>query len=262
MNLQEQNWINLFGDISPEGTAWYGIWTRYSPELEVIQSFQGIRNFSANEDKTVITHGNNYTYPDGSTEEKEWQIEKEIANQPDGIVHSALKSMRALSLSEAAKTWICPQLIRGNRFGCELFFQHQDFRTSVTPIYGESGELERFTQIREHLNSYPDEKPGAELKNISGNWVGKKESMTPDLQISQEPELTELKLDPTAGKNKTFFLPDGIVINVPEKVKIGEEFELVVGKMVIENKYKRMTVKYDKNGKFNQLISEVFDQKD
>ncbi|MDJ0514825.1 MAG: DUF3598 family protein [Trichodesmium sp. MO_231.B1] len=36
MNLQEQNWINLFGDISPEGKAWYGIWTRYYPELEVI----------------------------------------------------------------------------------------------------------------------------------------------------------------------------------------------------------------------------------
>ncbi|WP_353734865.1 MULTISPECIES: hypothetical protein [unclassified Okeania] len=85
--------------------------------------------------------------------------------------------------------------------------------------------------------------------------------MTPDLQISQEAEMTKLELDPTAGKNQTFFLPDGIVINVPEKVKIGEEFELVVGKMVIENKYKRMIIKYDKDGKFIQLISEVFDQK-
>ncbi|WP_353734945.1 hypothetical protein [Okeania sp. SIO1H4] len=73
--------------------------------------------------------------------------------------------------------------------------------------------------------------------------------------------MTKLELDPTAGKNQTFFLPDGIVINVPEKVKIGEEFELVVGKMVIENKYKRMIIKYDKDGKFIQLISEVFDQK-
>ncbi|WP_205127217.1 DUF3598 family protein [Okeania hirsuta] len=31
--------------------------------------------------------------------------------------------------------------------------------------------------------------------------------------------------------------------------------------MVIENKYKRMIIKYDKDGKFIQLISEVFDQK-
>ena len=262
MSLQEQNWTNLFGDISPEGTAWYGIWTRYSPDLEVIKSYQGIRNFSANEDKTVITHRNNYTYADGSTEEKKWQIEKAIANQPDGLIHPALELMRALSFGEGANGVLSVQLKSGNRFGCELFFQHQNFRTSVVPIYGESGELASFTQIREHLNSYPDEKQGAELKNISGNWVGKKESMTADLQISQEPELTELELDPTAGKNQTFFLPDGIVINVPATVKIGEEFELVVGKMVIENKYKRMTVKYDKDGKFIQLISEIFDRKD
>ncbi|GGA56836.1 DUF3598 family protein [Okeania sp. KiyG1] len=262
MNLQEQNWTNLFGNHTPEGTAWYGIWTRYSPELEVIKSFQGIRKFSANQDKTVITHHNSYTYADGSTEEKQWQIEKEIVNKPDGIIHPAFESMRTLSFSKEAKTWMCLQLKIGNLFGCELFFQHQNFRTSVASMYGENGELAGFTQIREHLNSYPDQKPGAELKNISGNWVGQKQSMTPDLQISQEPELTELKLDPTAGKNPTFFLPDGIVINVPEKVNIGEEFELVVGKMMIENKYKRMTIKYDKDGKFIQLISEVFDRKD
>ncbi|MGD1700719.1 DUF3598 family protein [Dapis sp. BLCC M229] len=262
MNLQEQNWINLFGDISPEGTAWYGIWTRYSPELEVIKSFQGIRKFWANEDKTVINQQNNYTYADGSTEEKQWQIEKEIANQPDGVTHSASESMRVLSLSEEAKIWMCIELKIGNPFGCELFFQYQNFRTSIGVVYGENGALERFLETREHLNSYPDQKPGEELKNIPGNWVVKKESMTPDLQISQEAELTEIELDPTAGKNQTFFLPDGIVINVPETVKIGEEFELVVGKMVIENKYKRMTVKYNQDGKFIQLISEVFDRKD
>ena len=50
-------------------------------------------------------------------------------------------------------------------------------------------------------------------------------------------------------------------MNIPEKVKEGEEFELVVGKMVTDNKYKRMTVKYDKDGKFKQLISEVFEEK-
>lgn len=138
------------------------------------------------------------------------------------MIHPALESMRTLSFSQEVKTWMCPQLKIGNYFGCELFFQHQNFRTSVSVIYRDNGELAKLTQIREHLNSYPDQKPGAELKNISGNWVGKKESMTPDLQISQEPEQTELELDPTAGKNQTFFLPDGIVINVPEKVNIGE----------------------------------------
>ena len=205
MNLQEQHWMNLFGSQTPLGTAWYGIWTKYSPELKVIKSYQGIRKFSANEDKTLITHRNNYTYADGNTEEKQWQIEKKIANQPDGIIHPASESMRALSFGEGVHTWMCPQLKPENLFGCELFFQHQNWRTSVVLIYGESGNLERITQIREHLNSYPDEQPGTELKNISGNWVGQKQSMTPDLKISLPSEMTELQLDPTRGEKYNFF---------------------------------------------------------
>ncbi|MEB3342743.1 DUF3598 family protein [Okeania sp.] len=78
MNLQEQNWHNLFGYHTPEGTAWYGIWTKYSANLEVIKSHQGIRKFSANEDKTVITHRNIYTYVDGSTEEKNGKLRKKL----------------------------------------------------------------------------------------------------------------------------------------------------------------------------------------
>ena len=56
MNVQEQNSMNLFGNISLEGIVWYGILTRYSPKLEVIKSFQGIINFSANQNKKVITY--------------------------------------------------------------------------------------------------------------------------------------------------------------------------------------------------------------
>ena len=261
MNLQEQNWINLFGSLAPEGTAWYGIWTRYSPNLEVINSFQGIRKFSANQDKTLITHQNNYTYADDSTEEKKWQIKKEIANQADGIIHPGLPFMRTLSFGEEVNAVISPQFKLGNRFGCELFFPYQNWRTSIVSIYEEGGNLAGITQIREHLNSYPDQPPAAELKNISGNWLGQKQSMNADLKKSLESGLTEFKLFPNQEKNKTFFLPDQIVINVPEKLKEGEVFELVAGKMVIDNKYKQMTVKYNQNGKFIELIYEVFEQK-
>ena len=69
MNVQEQNSMNLFGNISPEGIVWYGILTRYSPKLEVIKFFKGIINFSANQNKKVITYSNNYIYTDSSTEE-------------------------------------------------------------------------------------------------------------------------------------------------------------------------------------------------
>jgi Domain of unknown function (DUF3598) len=41
-------------------------------------------------------------------------------------------------------------------------------------------------------------------------------------------------------------------------VNIGEEFEIISGKLVAENEYQRLTAQYDKLGAFTMLISEVF----
>lgn len=258
MNLQEQTWTNLFGEITPEGTAWHGTWTVYSPDKEVIKSFLGVRRFSTNEDKTVITHTNKYTYADGSEEEKTWLLEKQTCSQPDGLIHPAILSMRALSFGEGANAWVSKILQPGKPFGVELFFQHEDWRTSLASIYGESGELEKITQIREHLGSFPNQPPGSEVENISGNWIGKKEYMTPDLKVSLVGETEELVLDANGGETETIFLPDKVVVNVPKRVKLGEEFALASGKFVSDNEYKRLTAKYDKDGNLALLISEVF----
>ncbi|MBA3923996.1 MAG: DUF3598 family protein, partial [Nostocaceae cyanobacterium] len=107
MKAQDQNWENLFTDLisSPEGIAWYGTWTTYSPEKEVLKSYQGIREFRATE-PTVINHTNKYTYTDGNKEEKTWKIDKQTCSQADGVIHPALPSMRSLSFGQGATAGI------------------------------------------------------------------------------------------------------------------------------------------------------------
>jgi hypothetical protein len=262
MNLQERNWENLFGYITPEGAFWHGIWTMYSLEKEVLTTFKGIRKFQVNEDKTIITHINHYIYSDGKEQETIWEIEKQICNLPDGITHPALLSMRALSFGDGANAVLSKQLEVETKFGAELFFGYEDGRTSVATIYEESGELLRISLICEHLDIFPTVPAELEVEKLSQKWIGKKEWITPDLQISAFPETQQLVLDPTKGKNETLLLPDRIVVNVPKKVSIGEEFELVAGKLVAENEYKRLTVQYDNSGAFTMLISEVFSLQD
>ncbi len=262
MNLQDKNWENLFGHITTEAISWHGIWTTYSPNKEIIKSFKALRRFQANEDKTVITHINKYSYSDGRDEEKIWHIEKQTFSQPDGVIHPALLSMRAVSFGEDKNAVISNKLEAGKKFAGELFFRYQDWRTSVVTMYAESGELQRITIIREHLNSFPNTPAKAEIEELSRKWSGQKEYLNSDLQISASAENQELVLDPTKGKNKTISLPDGIVVNVPEKVNIEEEFEIVAGKLVAENEYKRLTAKYDNSGAFAMLISEVFKLED
>ncbi|MBD2776175.1 DUF3598 family protein [Iningainema tapete] len=257
MNSQDQNWENLFGHITTSGVAWHGIWTVYSPDQEVLNSFKAVRKFQANEEKTLITHTNKYTN-DGTESEKTWQIEKQICSQPDGVIHPAFLSMRALSFGEDKNAWVAKKLEAGKKFGTELFFRYQDWRTSVASIYAESGDLEKITIIREHLNSFANEPAKAEIE-LSG-WRGRKEYMNSDLSISLA-ENQDFVL-PTEQKNNPIYLQNDISVNVPKKVKIGEEFEIVVGKLVTTNEYQRLIVQYDNLGAFTTLISEVFRRQD
>ncbi|MGB3655878.1 MAG: DUF3598 family protein [Rivularia sp. (in: cyanobacteria)] len=260
MNLQDKNWENLFGHITTEGVAWHGIWTMYSLEKEVLNSFKAVRKFQANEEKTLITHTNKYIYSDGTESERIWQIEKQICSQPDGVIHPALLSTRAISFGDDKNAVVPKKLETGKRFGTELFFRYQDWRTSVVSVYAESGNLERITIIREHLNSFPNIPAKAEIEKLPGKYIGRKESMNSDLQISASAENQELVLEPTKVKNKTISLPDEITVNIPEKINIGEEFEIASGKLVANNEYKRLTANYDNSGAFAMLISEVFRQ--
>jgi hypothetical protein len=258
MYLQEQHWDKLFGHLSTEDSPWYGIWTVYSPEKEVIKSFQGIRNLRANVDKTVITHTNYFPLPDGKIQEKQWQIEKETCNLPDGLLHPADSSKRAFSLMDrGASAWVTKKLESSRSFSVELFLKHDDWNTSIGSIYAENGYLEKILYLREHLGSYPEVTQNQDINSVLGNWIGKKQSIIPNLKISAEEEIQDLVLDPTQGNNETFYLPDGVVVNIPLQLKMEEAFDIVAGKFVTENMYKRLTAKYDNFGNFVLLMSEV-----
>lgn len=258
MDIKEKHWEKLFADLTTESTPRYGIWKIYSSTKELLKSSKGVRILRANEEKTVITHTNQFTSSDGSTQEKQWQIEKNTCKQPDGLLHPAESSKRALSLlGNGTSAWVPRRFELGRRFSIELFLRHEDWKNSIGSIYDESGCLEKILHIREHLGSFPDTTEETVIE-LPGEWSGKKEYMTPDLKVSPPEYTQKLVLDPTSGKNETFFLPDSIILNIPKVLKVGEEFEVVAGKLVSNKTYQRLTARYDSSGRFMMLISEVF----
>ncbi|MCG5061410.1 MAG: DUF3598 family protein [Limnoraphis sp. WC205] len=257
-NLKEQHWINLFGKYDSESLGWFGTWTTYSPEKEVLKTFQGVRCFRANEDKTVITHTNDYTFSDGSTSSKSWTLEKQSCNQSDGVVHPAISGMRTIYLNQNATAWVTQKRQIDQSFGAELFFYHENKRTSVAHIYNAQGELEKITQIREQWGNFPEYSPRETLTQLSGSWIGEKQSITPDLKLSEPEKVDEFVFDPTPGKNKCIFLPDGVVCYLQKSVKFGESFEITAGQFVSDKEYKRITAEYDESGVFIRLTCEIF----
>ncbi|BAY28656.1 hypothetical protein NIES2107_04870 [Nostoc carneum NIES-2107] len=260
MNAQERNWSTLFGHHTQESISWYGTWTSYSLTKEVVKSFKGVRSFRANEDNTIIYQTNNYTYADGREEEKNWQIDKQTCNRDDGIIHPALPSMKVLAITPEIYGSVDKKLEPGKMLGMELFFRNADWRTSVVVIYAKNSAIERFTQIREYLGSFPVKPPDAEVKEIDGKWIGEKQYINADLTVSNVESIENLTLVPLKDENiyQTVFLPDGIVINTPKILPSGQEFSIIAGKFVSPTEFKRLTAQYDSAGNFQRLTSEIF----
>ncbi|MEG4115302.1 MULTISPECIES: DUF3598 family protein [unclassified Microcoleus] len=260
MNNLDKNWNNLFGEYTGDETAWHGQWTTHSPNQEVINSKQAIRGFRSNLDNTVITHINRYLDADGNVvDEKNWQIDRETCNQPDGVIHPAMSSMRALSLGAGATAWTSQKLIPGKPFGVELFFRDDNWRTSAAIIYGENGQLNRIVQIREHLSCFSDQSPSLGTSDISGNWIGKKRSLTSNLSVSPE-ENTQISFDKLSGQHKMISLPGGMILMLPEIVTVDRPIQLAAGQRTADEQLKYLTAHYSADGQFTLLIFATLQQ--
>lgn len=255
MDLKEKNWQNFAANHLRD---WHGIWTRYSPQGDVIESFQSLRSFRSNPEQTEIFHTNRYIYADGSIKEANWQSNKQDKVFDDGIVHPAFPLMRSLYFEQGAAIWTAKQLEPDSIFGIELFFMFEKLRHSVGIIYDQQGVLSRIANIREDTRGFPSQYWSKEIeqvseRNLSGNWQGISMTMSPDLKIS-ESVLTQL--DWGWEGHKTFFLPDGVSISCPDKVSVNTPFTLAANWLVTDSKMQQLKVKYDQFGTFSALTFE------
>jgi hypothetical protein len=254
MNNLDRNWNNLFGEYTTDETAWYGQWSVYSPEQKLIKSQQAIRSFRSNVDNTAIAHINRYIDASENVEEKTWQIERETCNQPDGVIHPAMPSMRALSFGAGATAWTSQKLIPGKPCGVELFLRDGEWRMSVAVIYGENGQLNRITHIREHIGCFSDELVSLESSIISGEWIGKKRSMSSDLSISSEEDI-QISFERISDRHKTIYLPGNTILMFSEKINVERPIQIAAGQRTTDHQLKYLTAHYATAGTFASLVS-------
>lgn len=252
MNNADKNWHNLFGEYTTDETAWHGQWNTYSPEQKLIKSQQVIRSFRSNSNNSVITHTNRYINAGGNVNEKTWKIDRDICNQPDGVMHPASSSMRSLSFGAGATAWIRQKLILGEAYGVELFFRDHNRRVSVVIVYGENGQLKQITHIREHLGRLFEELLDLD-STFSANWIGKKRSMTPDLNISPEEDV-QISFDQVSDHDKIVFLPGNMILVFPKTVSADQPIQISAGQRTADRQLQYLSTYYNA-GEFTSLVS-------
>ncbi|MFB8789305.1 MAG: DUF3598 family protein [Potamolinea sp.] len=256
-NLPDENWNNLCANHLRD---WHGIWTRYSPQGEVIESFKSLRRFQSNPEQTEIAQNNRYMYTDAKTDEFSWQYNQQSNSLPDGLFHPQSPLMRGFFFECGAATWTTTKLETSSYFVVELFFKYQDLRNSVALVYEESGILKRTASIREDSTNFPSNYWSSEInltteRNLSGNWQGTSVTMTPDLKIS--PAVPSQLHWPIEG-NTTFFYPDGISLSCPMQVSVGTPFTIVGNWLVTPSELQQVSVKYDESGAFSSVTRDLF----
>lgn len=255
MDLKEQNWRNFTGKHLRE---WHGIWTRYSPEGEVTESFQSLRSLRGNPDKTEIVQTNRYIYADGRRLEKSWEYNQLSNSFSDGLYHPESDSTRSVFFESGHAAWLSTKLKTDSYFGVELFFIYDELRHSVAILYDEHGILFKMANIREDSTGFPSQYWSTEIDQLSernfSSWQGTAVTMTPDLKISTP---VETQLHWGWQGHKTFFLPDGISVSCPDTVSVGTSFTIAANWLITASEMQQMLIEYDKSGNFSVLTLEL-----
>ncbi len=242
MNNQERNWLNLFEKNTTEPTTWHALTTAYSPELEIIRSRQFTRAFTTNSDRSIIYHKNTYVLPDNQTKEQTWEIKQQECNLSDGVFHPESENMRAISFDNDTSIWVAKQFIKDKMFGSEVFFEQEDWRYSIIPLY-EGGSLNRIVLIKENKQEFPSKVDNTKITELLGKWQLTTTQVKPDLAMSVE-NFTEqkLKLDSIREDNKQWFLPEQVFVSLPQTIIEGKKITILVGKQISDNSYKQIQV--------------------
>ena len=236
---------------------WPGLWTQYTPQGEVMQSFQSLRSFKiGNSEQTLIKQTNRYTYSDGSTQEKAF----EYTLGPTGFTPSVARfAGTKVAFFESGHGVFFPVHFNHANTLVEIFFKLDETIRHSTDIDYEERKLVRVASIREDSGGYPGKYWSMEVKPVSersftGNWEGTSLTQFPDLTIS-EPVQTQLQWGWEG--HQVYYLPDGITISFPREIIEGTPVDLVANWLVTDTKMYQMTVKYDSNGSYMSQTLDV-----
>ncbi|NEO81868.1 DUF3598 family protein [Moorena sp. SIO4G3] len=257
MDRKLQNWKKFCQYYSGD---FYGIWTRYSTTGDVIESWRCIRSFRPTAEGSEIHQQNHYTYANGKTETKTFGPYK----QP---ITTGLFLDNGFS-------WGSSTVKSGSTFFSDICLRYENSRATAIAKYDESGSLKRFTVFPEHLGHFLDAVAhGGDPKTalhrfvnvpalapahqISSDWQGTVQTITPDWQISAPVVTSWQPLDDLPKDYLRLHFTNGISISCPAQVESGKEFFVAVDWLVNQTVLQRGTRHYDQSG-FTSFTVEVF----
>jgi hypothetical protein len=251
-DLTERNW-KYFSDRHLRD--WHGVWTRYSPDTTVAESFRSLRQFRSNPERTQVIQTNRYLYDDRDARGESWEYSQTVNSLADGLFHPSRASMRGLFFETGACVWRVTQFDPDLYFGLELFFVRDYLRHSIGIVYEPGGQLMRTASIREDARGVPSLYWSPEIEQLpeqppNMDWTGTAETIDRHLDVTQETESSPMW--GWAG-HKIFNFPDDISLSCPASIQLGTPFAIAANWLLETPQLQQLTVDYDDLGRFDRV---------
>lgn len=233
MNLQLKNWNNF---CTYHTGDWQGRKKRYSPEGEIIKTWDTITHLHINSDGSEITHQDELFYSDGTKEVKKYGIYK--------------KPQTSALFLDSTFCWGSKIVKPDSIFIFEFGFRHEDKRVLCYFRYDETGKLQYSSTGIEYLmnqdtqqnqNNYP------ELKQDNNKLIGSLQKMTTDKVISQPIKTHWKSINELNKENLIQDIGDHIVTTSPKRIRQNKSFLIGVDWQINDNFIRRGIVYYEKS---------------
>lgn len=253
---------------------WQGSFTSISPQGEILA-----------DTPTVITLqalNNNQTMRQ--------TIRRLLPSQPatETVLEYSSLGRQVLFFDNGAFSQGSIQLAPFSEFGAELGLIHGDRRLRLVQLFNKTGQLDKFTLIREKLAGATTlERPPLGVDDLVGEWQGEAVTRYPDwqspdtypttlriskhdLQLVQQLTFTlkdghhhltstakiegsRLLFDGSVQRNQVLLLADGASATCPQQIKVGQAFVLEVGWLIASNLRQRLIRSYSDRGEWSSL---------
>lgn len=252
-----QQWHRFIAD---HGFVWKGILSRYDGEGKMTEVLNSTRKFTPASDASEIEHYLCFVNRDDPEKvmEKRWVIEK---CRP-GIIHPVdpdstimFSSQSSGIMSRPGREYAEIYLIEGNRRVSTVISYYPDSYEEINKRRG-LAKISLFREVKQEESPFPwsEEKP--EITNWEYPSVQVINSSMLRFGTFDEIPVSNESVDGFSQERLIFDFPDGISLNVPKTLKLGDSTNLMLSWKYSNDRIKRAIAQFSDDTRGADLITQ------
>ncbi len=243
--------------IEEHGFTWKGLLTRYEGDGEIAELLTSTRKFTAAEDASTVEHYLCFTNQEDPSKvlEKTFVVDK----CGPGLIHPV--DPKSIVMFSASGSGLMSRALSQDDVNyAEVYLNVDNRRMSIVIFYHPAeytlSRISLFREVKHTENdfSWSEDRPEITQKNYPNLKLVNSTLLSSE--TFEESPLDDYPVNWSQENRIIFDFPDGISINVPERLKVGQKDDLIVSWQYNDNQVKRGIAQFNDDKRSSDLITQ------